>query len=103
MFINRNCSIVSQKHIVICDGVTIGPNVCVYDHDHDLQSRGNFISADITIGKNVWIGANATILKGVTIGHNSVIGAGTIISKDIPDNTVCYNRQNLIMVDRRNI
>lgn len=42
----------------------------------------------INIGENVWIGANATVLSGVTIGKNSVIGAGSVVTKDIPENVV---------------
>lgn len=40
------------------------------------------------IGKNVWIGSNATILPGVTIGNNSVVAAGAVVTKDVPENTV---------------
>ena len=84
VFINRNCTIVSHNEIRLSDGVTIGPNCCIYDHDHDIKNRGNFITAPVIIGKNVWIGANTVILKGVTIGDGVVVAAGSIVTKDIP-------------------
>ena len=84
-FINRNCMIVSKKSIIIGEGTTIGPNVCIYDHDH---GNGGFISSSINIGKNVWIGANAVILKGVTIGDGAVIGAGTVVTHNVEPNAV---------------
>ena len=44
----------------------------------------------VHIGENVWIGANVTVLPGVTIGDNAVIGANSLVTKDIPANTVAY-------------
>ena len=76
--------------IEVEEGVTIGPNVCIYDHDH--ISAGGFVAKPIRIGKNAWIGANVTILKGVTIGSAAVIGAGTVVTKDVPSNTKYINR-----------
>lgn len=101
VFINRNCNIISLKKIVIDDGTTIGPNVCIYDHDHVFNKSNNqselFKTEEIIIGKNVWIGCGVIILKGVTIGNNCVIGAGTIISKNIPDDTLVVNKNELVM------
>lgn len=90
-FINRNCMIVAHKKIILEDGVTIGPNVCIYDHDHD--GFGGYNSASILIKKNTWIGAGCIILKGVTIGENCIIGAGSLIAKDVPDNTLVYQKR----------
>lgn len=58
--------------------------------NHNLlpEKRGNTIPKPIIIGKNVWIGANVTILGGVTIGDNSVVAAGSVVNKDVPENTV---------------
>ena len=50
--------------------------------------KGLFNDKPINIGDNVWLGANVTVLPGVTIGKNSVIGAGSIVTKDIPENVV---------------
>ena len=48
----------------------------------------NRVTAPITIGNSVWIGAGATILKGVTIGDNAIIGAGAVVTKDVKANTI---------------
>lgn len=97
VFVNRNCSIVSYEEISIGTRTTIGPNVCIYDHDHDYQNGGGFIKNKITIGENVWIGANVTILKGVSIGDNSVIAAGSVIYKDIPADTVAVCKKEITL------
>lgn len=90
-FINRNCNIIAMKRIEIGKGVTIAPNVCIYDHDHNIyggNSIQHFISAPVIIKDNVWIGANAVILKGVTIGEGAVVGAGAVVTKDVPADSV---------------
>ena len=93
-FINRNCMIVAHEKIEIGDGTTIGPNVCIYDHDHD--GNGGYRSSPVLIGKNVWIGAGCILLKGISIGDNVVIGAGTIVTNSIPSETIAYNEMKLI-------
>lgn len=92
-YINRNCNIVAMERITIEDGVTIGPNVCIYDHDHNMahlkdKSADPYITAPVYIGKGAWIGANAVILKGVTVGAYSVIAAGAVVTKDVPDHVI---------------
>jgi len=86
-FINRNTTIVSMDHVTIEKGVTIGPGVAIYDHDHNLSLTHNkddaFVCAPLTIGKNAWIGANAIILKGVTIGEGAVVAAGAVVNTDV--------------------
>lgn len=52
------------------------------------QDRKTTYPAPIVLGKNVWIGSNATILLGVTIGDNAVVGAGAVVTKDVEANTV---------------
>lgn len=89
-YINRNCTIVSLEEITIEKGVTIGPNVCIYDHDHNPQYLLNpdfpaFLSEPVVIKEKAWIGAGAIILKGVTIGKNSIVAAGAVVTKDVPD------------------
>lgn len=91
LYINRNSMIVCRENISIGSGTTIGPNVVIYDHDHDIKSIGELKKEKVIIGKNVWIGAGAIILKGVTIGDNAVVAAGCIVSKDVPENTLVRN------------
>ena len=98
-FINRNCMIVSHEEITIGDGTTIGPNVCIYDHDHD--GKGSYVSEPINIGKNVWIGAGCVLLKGISIGDDTIIGAGSVISKDIPTGKIVYQKRNTIVESQK--
>ena len=93
-FINRNYMIVAHQLIDIGYGTTIGPNVCIYDHDHDKSNGGGFKSVPVHIGSNVWIGANSVILKDVTIGDNAVIGAGTVITHDVACNATIVRANN---------
>ena len=78
--------------VVIEDNVMLGPNVYFYVNDHKFERRdiplidqGYLPSEDIIVKNGAWIGANSTILCGVTIGVNAVIGAGSVVTKDVPD------------------
>ena len=93
VYVNRNTCIVAKESIVIGNHVAIGPNVCIYDHDHSDKGEEGFVTAPITIGDNVWIGSNCTILKGVNIGENSTIAAGSVITHDVPDNCIVYQKR----------
>ena len=93
-FINRNCMIVAHEKIEIGDGTTIGPNVCIYDHDHD--GKGGYKAKPVIIGKNVWIGAGCILLKGISIGDNAVVGAGTVVTRDISSNSTVFNKATMI-------
>lgn len=93
--LNHGCMIVSREKIVIGNGVQFGPNILLYDHDHDYKasggiSVGKYKSSPIIIGKNVWIGAGAIILRGTSIGDNSIIAAGSVIKGEFPDNSLIY-------------
>ena len=83
----------ARRNITIGNGVTIGPNVCIYDHDHDIKNKGGCVLSDVKINDNTWIGSNVTILKGVTIGEHCVIGSGAIVTKDVPANTVLIQKR----------
>lgn len=74
--------------IVIGNDVYIGPNVCFFASGHDLNDLSQLVGNDIVVGDHVWIGANAIILPGVKVGANSVIGAGSVTTKDIPENSI---------------
>lgn len=96
--LNYNATICAYESITIGEHTVIGPNVCIYDQDHDINTPGGvkenkYITSPISIGNNVWIGANVTILKGVTIGDNSVIAAGSVVKKDVPANTVLIQKR----------
>ena len=89
-FANYNCVIVDGGQVIFKDDVRIGPNCtfCTPNHDMNAERRkeGYMQYKNIVVGNNVWFGAGVTVLPGVTIGDNSVIGAGSVVTKDIPDN-----------------
>ena len=91
-FANFNLTILDEAEVRIGDNVFIGPNVSIYTACHPLEEeqRNKAIewAEPVRIGNSVWIGGSATILPGVTIGNNVVIGAGSVVTKDIPDNSV---------------
>jgi len=97
VYINRNCNIVSHQKISIGSQTTIGPNVAIYDHDHNYKRKDSedslINSAEISIGERVWIGSNCSILKGVSIGNDSVIAAGSIVTHDIPSDSVFVQKR----------
>ena len=90
VFINFDCVFLDLGGIVIEDHVLIAPKVSLLTEGHPIEAenRQSLTVAPIHIKKNAWIGANATILPGVTIGENSVVAAGSVVSKDVPDNTI---------------
>lgn len=90
VFVNHACTFMSIGGITIEDNVLIGPkvNIITADHSTNPEERDSIIASPVHIKQNVWIGANATILKGVTIGMNSVIAAGSVVTKDVPDNCI---------------
>ena len=58
------------------------------NHGLAPEDRQTTYPAPIVLGKNVWVGSNSTILQGVTIGDNAVVGAGAVVTKDVPENTI---------------
>lgn len=90
IFINSGCRFQDQGGVIIGDDCLIGHNTTMATLNHDLapSRRADMHPAPITIGRNVWIGSNATILPGVTIGDNVVVGAASVVTKDVPENTV---------------
>ena len=95
VFINRNSIIICHNEITIGDGSSIGPNVCIFDHDHKYGKNGvikGFVDGSVRIGKNVWIGAGAIILRDSDIGDNCIIGAGTVVKGHIPDNKMVLSK-----------
>ncbi|MBG9446135.1 MULTISPECIES: sugar O-acetyltransferase [Bacillaceae] len=90
VFLNTGCSFQDRGGIRIGDGTMIGMNVTIatLNHGLSLETRNTTYPSPVIIGKNVWIGSNATLLPGVTIGENSVVAAGAVVTKDVPENTV---------------
>lgn len=91
VFINQNCTFYDLGGLDIADDVMIGPNVSIITTGHPLepsQRRAVTIGKPIVLEKNVWIAAGATIIGGVTIGENSVVAAGSVVTKDVPSNTL---------------
>lgn len=96
-FFNNNCIIASHSKIEIGNDCSFGPNVVIYDHDHDFKTfggkkEGKYKTSPIKIGNNVWVGANAIILRGVAIGDNSVVAAGTIVKENINSNVIYHSK-----------
>ena len=90
VFLNTSCHFQDQGGITIGDGSLIGHNVVLatLNHYEDPRRRQETIPAPIVIGKNVWIGANATVTPGVTIGDNAIVAAGAVVTRDVPPDTV---------------
>lgn len=91
-FANFNFTVLDEALVTIGDDCFIGPNVSIYTacHSTDPVERNsrNEWAMPVTIGHNVWIGGSVTILPGVHIGDNVTIGAGSVVVKDIPSNSV---------------
>ena len=91
VLISPGVRISAAESITIGDACMIAANVYISDSDwHGLYNRTRPFrcTAPITLGNNVWIGDSAIICKGVSIGDNSVVGAGSVVTRDVPDNTV---------------
>lgn len=90
VFINTGCHFQDQGGITIGDNTLLGNNVVLttMNHDYDPNNRRTTYPAPIVIGKNVWIASSVTIVPGVKIGDGAIIGAGSVVTRDIPPNTI---------------
>ena len=88
-FANYNCTIIDVAKVKIGDNCQFAPNVSIYTAGHPLHpvARNSLYEygIEVTVGDNVWIGGNTVTMPGVHIGSNTVIGAGSVVTKDIPD------------------
>ena len=91
MFFNFNCVVLDVCEVRIGDFTMFGPGAQILTPLHPLDPvlrRGQEFGKPVTIGSDVWVGGAAQILAGVRIGSRSVIGAGSIVTRDIPDGVV---------------
>jgi len=99
--LNHGCMIVSHEKVSVGKDVQFGPNVLIYDHDHDFRAENGlkklkYKTSPVIIGDNVWIGANTVILRGTKIGNNCVVGAGSVIKGEYLDNTVIVQKRETL-------
>jgi len=88
VFFNFNCVVLDVCRVRIGDFTLFGPAVQIYTAVHPLDAearRTKEYGQPIDIGSDVWVGGGAIILAGVTIGNRSVIGAGSVVTRDIPE------------------
>ena len=86
---SSSCYIQARNGIVFGYNIRVGPGVGIISSGHDLNNYDLHIQEPpIKIGNNVWIGMNAVIMPGVTIGDNVVVGAGSIVTSDIPSDSI---------------
>ena len=99
--LNSGNVIACYEKITIGNDVQFGPNVLIYDHDHDFRTDGGlsamkYVTAPVEIGNNVWIGANCVILRGSKIGDNCVVAAGTVVKGEYKANQIIYNQRETL-------
>jgi galactoside O-acetyltransferase len=102
IYANFNLTLVDDGHIYIGDWVKFGPNVTIVTAGHPVlpelrKDPALQFNKDVHIEECVWIGAGVIVLPGVTIGKNSVIGAGSVVTKDIPENVVAVGNPCRVM------
>ena len=92
IYANFNLTLVDDTHIYVGDCTMFGPNVVVATAGHpilpELREQGYQFNMPVHIGRNCWLGSGVIVLPGVTIGDNVVVGAGSVVTKDLPDNVV---------------
>ena len=103
----KNCQINDNVHIAACESITIGDNVLIAsrvfisDHNHGRYTGANpsipseppekrqLYSSPIVIEDNVWLGEGVAIMPGVKIGYGCVVGANSVVTKNLPEKTIC--------------
>ena len=94
VYANTGLTVIDDTFVTIGSHVMLGPRVTISAASHpvdpELRRQAYQYDLPVVLEENVWVGAGATILPGVTIGKNSVIGAGSVVTKDIPENVVAF-------------
>jgi len=107
--IGKNCKI--SSHTFICEGVTIEDNVFIGHNvtfindryprstnpDGQLQTEADWVCEPTRIKQGASIGSSATLLCGITVGENAIVGAGSVVTKDVPPNTVVAGNPARVM------
>ena len=90
VYFNFSCTILDVMQVTIGDNTLFGPSVQIYTAMHPIdwkeRSSGLEFAKPVSIGSHVWVGGGAIICPGVSIGDRSIIGAGSVVTRDIPDN-----------------
>jgi maltose O-acetyltransferase len=92
VYLNFSCIIIDNAEVHIGDHAMIGPAVQIYTAAHPLQAEprleGWEVAKPISLDEDVWIGGGAILLPGVRVGRNAVVGAGAVVTRDVPPDTV---------------
>jgi maltose O-acetyltransferase len=91
VYFNFNCVVLDVCEVRIGDYTFIGPAVQIYTATHPYEAelrRTQEFGKPITVGHDVWIGGGAILCPGVTIGSRTIIGAGSVVTRDIPEGVV---------------
>lgn len=101
VYANFSLTCVDDTHIYVGSRTMFGPNVTIATAGHpilpQLRAKGYQYNAPVHIGENCWLGAGVIVMPGVTIGNNVVVGAGSVVTKDLPDNVVAVGNPCRVM------
>lgn len=101
VYMNYGCTFLDVNEIEVGDNTMFAPHVSVYTATHpveyDLRNQSQEYGFKIKIGKNCWIGGNVIIMPKVTIGDGSVIGAGAVVTKDVPPNSIVVGNPGRVL------
>lgn len=104
VFINSNLLAMARGGITIEDNAMIAANVQLISNNHDPYDLCTLTCKPVLIREYAWVGAGATILPGVCIGRHAIVGAGSVVTKDVPDYAVAVGRAIKDSgIDRKNI
>ena len=101
VYANFGLTCVDDTHIYIGDKTMFGPNVVLATANHpilpELREKAYQYNKEIHIGRNCWLGAGVIVVPGISIGDNSVIGAGSVVTRDIPDNVLAVGNPRRVL------